>query len=104
MAEEKEERITIVRLFKGECCPLYDKWHDECAEFADRQGTSHCEKCSVGMTRQEAIERMAKAIYDFEIVACSHKECGNKQCENCETWKWCEHAAEAALNAIIKKS
>lgn len=51
---------------------------------------------------QKAIEHMAKAIYAFEIVACSHEECGNKQCENCETWKWCENIAEAALNSLLE--
>ena len=51
---------------------------------------------------QEAINRMTKAIYTFEIIACSHDECGNKQCENCETWKWCENIAEAALNALLE--
>ena len=62
----------------------------------------NCAICNVGITRQEAIDRMAKAIYDFEIIACSHEECGNKQCENCETWKWCEKVAEAALNALLE--
>ena len=54
------------------------------------------------ISTQEAIERMAKAIYTFEIIACSHDECGNKQCENCETWKWCKNIAEAALNALLE--
>ena len=55
------------------------------------------------ISAKEAIERMAKAIYTFEIVACSHDECGNKQCENCETWKWCENIAEAALNSLLEE-
>lgn len=61
-----------------------------------------CRNCDEGMSRQEAINSMAKAIYTFEIIACSHDECGNKQCENCETWKWCENIAEAALNALLE--
>lgn len=65
------------------------------------KGAIEATRCMT-MTRQEAIERMAKAIYTFEIIACSHDECGNKQFENCETWKWCKNIAEAALNALLE--
>lgn len=85
MAEGKEERITIVRLFKGEWCPLYDKWHDECAEFADRLGTSHCEKCSVGMTRQETIRIMCDAYFKAKDKGATESE-----------------RVEAALNALLE--
>lgn len=88
------ERILIAKL-GGRDCPV------ETNDNICLLGCS-CESCNGGVSRQEAIERMAKAIYDFEIVACSHEECGNKQCENCETWKWCENIAEAALNALLE--
>lgn len=71
-------------------------------------GENVCDNCydwdmwQSSPTREQVIERMAKAIYTFEIIACSHDECGNKQCENCETWKWCENIAEAALNALLE--
>ena len=91
---DKEERILIAR---STDYTITDT--DEGALF-DGKIAPHCANV---FTRQEVIERMAKAIYTFEIVACSHDECGNKQCENCETWKWCENIAEAALNSLLEK-
>ena len=91
-----EERILVLTTHNkdGECeCVMQDGCH----------ANDSCDICNVGMTRQEAINRMTKAIYTFEIIACSHDECGNKQCENCETWKWCENIAEAALNALLEE-
>ena len=92
---DKEERIAIIQWnIKNDICPAPTEY--QC-------GTSKsCDDCKVGMTRQEAINRMTKAIYTFEIIACSHDECGNKQCENCETWKWCKNISEAALNALLE--
>ena len=92
---DKEGRILITQ---------WNINYDICTAPTEYQcGTSKsCDDCKVGMTRQEAINSMAKAIYTFEIIACSHDECGNKQCENCETWKWCENIAEAALNALLE--
>lgn len=92
---EKEERIYVGKINWQEPLGFCPVPMEECNRF--------CKDCQGGMTRQEAIERMAKAMYDFEIVACSHEECGNKQCENCEIWKWCENIAEAALNALLDK-
>lgn len=57
-----------------------------------------CRHCDEGITRQEAIEKMAKAI--------CYKETRNKTCKGCPCendrqksiyWK----AAEAALNALL---
>ena len=93
---EKEERITIHKV-------LYPC--KKCSINCNKNDWKNCDfyqNYIYGMTRQEAIERMAKAIYTFEIIACSHDECGNKQCENCETWKWCKNMAEAALNALLE--
>ena len=93
--EEQEERILVLTTHNkdGECeCVMQDGCH----------ANDSCDICNVGMTRQEAINRMTKAIYTFEIIACSHDECGNKQCENCETWKWCKNISEAALNALLE--
>ena len=94
--EDKEERITIHQvLYPCKKCSINcnkNDWKD--CDFYQNYIS--------GMTRKEAINRMAKAIYTFEIIACSHDECGNKQCENCETWKWCENIAEAALNALLE--
>ena len=91
---DKEERILIAR---STDYTITDT--DEGALF-DGKIAPHCANV---MTRQEAIEKMAKAIYTFEIIACSHDECGNKQCENCETWKWCKNIAEAALNSLLEE-
>ena len=91
---DKEERIFIRKGTARELCKFI--YRDGCA------GEMHCCSCAISIPISEVIERMAKAIYTFEIVACSHDECGNKQCENCETWKWCENIAEAALNALLE--
>lgn len=93
---DKEERITMHKvLYPCKKCSINcnkNDWKD--CDFYQNYIS--------GMTRQEAINRMAKAIYTFEIIACSHDECGNKQCENCETWKWCKNMAEAALNSLLE--
>ena len=91
--KEKEERILIARSSD------YTLTDTDKGELFEGKIAPHCANV---FTRQEAIERMAKAIYTFEIIACSHDECGNKQCENCETWKWCENIAEAALNSLLE--
>ena len=90
---DKEERILIARSSD------YTLTDTDKGQLFEGKIAPHCANV---MTRQEAIERMAKAIYTFEIIACSHDECGNKQCENCETWKWCENIAEAALNSLLE--
>ena len=90
---EKEERILIARSSD------YTLTDTDKGELFEGKIAPHCANV---FTRQDAIERMAKAIYTFEIIACSHDECGNKQCENCETWKWCKNIAEAALNALLE--
>ena len=46
------------------------------------------------MTRQEAIERMAKAMCLTYSIG---DEC---DCKNCKKWKYQEQKAEAALKAI----
>ena len=91
--KEKEERILIARSSD------YTLTDTDKGELFEGKIAPHCANV---FTRQEAIDRMAKAIYTFEIIACSHDECGNKQCENCETWKWCENIAEAALNSLLE--
>ena len=50
---------------------------------------------TVELTRQEAIERMAKAMC---LTYSIDDEC---DCKNCEKWKYQEQKAEAALNAIV---
>ena len=92
--KEKEERILIARSSD------YTLTDTDKGELFEGKIAPHCANV---FTRQEAIDRMAKAIYTFEIIACSHDECGNKQCENCETWKWCENIAEAALNSLLEE-
>ena len=111
---DKEERILITKC-SSHCHALRvscDPFDDKDGMYCDKSGKwvkiteKDCAKCKdpvlYGISRQEAIERIAKAIYTFEIIACSHDECGNKQCENCETWKWCKNIAEAALNALLE--
>lgn len=48
----------------------------------------------IGISRQEAIEKMAKAI-------CAKKHCKDV-CNNCEVWLHFKDCAEAALNALLE--
>lgn len=77
MAEKEEKIVLLVTKPKGECPCQIDK--DYCKETCWVKG-----KCSLGMTRQEAINRMADAISDAAKRSC------NK-----------EFVAEAALNALL---
>ena len=87
---EKEERILVLTTHNkdGECeCVMQDGCHvnDSCAI------------CNIGMTRQEAIEKMAVGMCRFD---CNDIE---KECCNCNEWEKydkLETLAEAALNAI----
>ncbi|WP_143351264.1 hypothetical protein [Candidatus Avelusimicrobium gallicola] len=63
-------------------------------------------KCNKGLPRTEAIERMAKALYDKYEVRCNSDDCPNEGpiCEGCPIWEKYEKMAEAALDALLEVS
>ena len=92
---EKEERILVLTTHNedGEC---------ECVTQDGCHANDSCAICNVGMTLAEAVDKMAKAIYDEEIVRCNEVMCAGKECKDCFRWKKCEKVAEAALNALLE--
>ena len=87
--EDKEERQK--RLLIKEYDLVCDLTDCECCEEKD-----WCSEKD-GMTRQEAIERMAKAICASNMAP----DC-LWECETCDRWKGSDKkAAEAALNALL---
>lgn len=118
MEENKEERI-LIRKIEHECKfrEIHETtagghtWADfSCGKFKKWKGCEeddfiHCEKKElIGLSRQEAIERMAKAM--------CRKDEGLASCNECQRPKSCKHliwqdfwgvAAEAALNALLSK-
>lgn len=77
---EKEERIYIGKINWQEPLGFCPVPLGECNSF--------CEDCQGGMTRQEAIERMAKAL--FESIVETQAQCS------------CLNMAETALNALLE--
>ena len=90
---DKEERITIHKvLYPCKKCSINcnkNDWKD--CDFYQNYIS--------GMTRQEAIERMAKAICASNMAP----DC-LWECETCDRWKGSDkEAAEAALNALLEE-
>ena len=84
---EKEERIFIGTVEEGEVA----EW---------------CVASSECMTRSEAVERMARALYSKYEVRCNSDDCPNDgpTCEGCPIWKKYEEMASAALDALLEVS
>ena len=107
---DKEERILITKC-SSHCHALrvsYDPFDDDDGMYCDKSGKwvriteKECAKCKdpvlSGISRQEAIERMAKAICKISC-ACKYDACGN-------CTEFLEHytpdLAEAALNSLLE--
>ena len=89
---DKEERITIHKvLYPCKKCSINcnkNDWKD--CDFYQNYIS--------GITRQEAIERIAKAICASNMAP----DC-LWECETCDRWKGSDkEAAEAALNALLE--
>ena len=108
---EKEERILITKC--SSWCHARriscDPFDDKDGMYCDKSGKwvriteKECAKCKdpvlLGISRQEAIDRMAVAMCKFD---CTDNE---RACENCNEWEKydkCESLAEAALNALLE--
>ena len=90
-----DERIYITEVKEGDVCPFEEK----CEGFYKL-----CEGCKVLPTRQEAIEKMAKAIcrtYGEDCETCRFN--GNeKSCKRYLEFQNYIAMAEAALNALLE--
>lgn len=89
----KQERILVLST-KNPCqCVLQEGCHVN----------DSCGICNVGMTIDDAIEKMARAIYDEEIGRCNSDMCVGKSCKDCFRWKKCVAVAKATLNALMER-
>lgn len=90
---EKEERIYIRQYGEDNPCDACEyKSGDEC-DFCVKNY-----EWNASITRQEAIEKMAKAICSHKVGKCPEKEF---HCNNC--WADSNYAiAEAALKALLE--
>ena len=88
---DKEERILIAR---STDYTITDT--DEGALF-DGKIAPHCANV---FTRQEAIERMAKAICASNMAPDCLWEC--ETCDGCPIWENCKHLAKIALNSLFE--
>lgn len=97
---DKEQRYVLVAIpetGREETCPFYSVCDgvDDCGVLGLKYNT--CKVCNAGMTRSEAVERMAKAICK---ISCN---CKYYVCGNCT--EYLEHyttdIAEAALDALL---
>lgn len=104
---EKEKRILIDVINPGiNCVYRLDndpKGQSLCKHNGNMEPVTakECKHCEEGMTRQEAIERMAKAICKFEMMSSRRvcKECSKECFEHLELEV--VDKAEAALNALL---
>lgn len=115
---DKEERILITKC-SGWCHALRiscDPFDNDDGMYCDKSGKwvriteKDCAKCKnpvlSGMTRAEAVERMAQSLYNKEEVYCNNLDCKQygglgETCEGCQVWEKYEHLAEAALDALL---
>lgn len=96
---EKEERILVLTTHNkdGKC---------ECVTQDGCHVNDSCAICNVGMTRQEVVKCMAKAIrkklFKNEGPTQKIKEEGLEQDYNRYVDFMCEYIAEAALNSLLE--
>ena len=109
---DKEERILITKC-SGWCHAFFisrDPFDGDEGMYCDKSGKwvriteKDCAKCKdpvlSGISRQEAIERIAKAICASNM----EPDC-LWECETCDRWKGSDKkAAEAALNALLENN
>lgn len=112
---DKEKRILITKCsshcpaLRFSCYPFETEERMFCSKSGRyvRITEKDCAKCKgpvlLGISRQEAIERMAKAICKQTNYQCSVCEVGNNK-EKCEEWIVFQYKtqAEAALNALLE--
>lgn len=100
MKNNKEKMVIVKTNPKdGTACPLLDVSNEMAPVCALDNSVPYCKECRKGITRAEAVERMAKAIFSeiwglpnnrFDLAKCSVKVRNRK-------------LAEAALDALLGK-
>lgn len=98
---EKEERISI-ELLKDDFCNTCDN-RGKLKNCCCYEKQEYDERYQKSLPRQDAIERMAKAICKETNYQCSVCEVENNK-EKCEEWIVFQYKtqAEAALNALLE--
>ncbi len=100
---EKEERIVCRVIEKGYACdycfsrPAHKYY--QCSISNNDCTYDICKQCSLGMTRQEAIERMSKALFKVDNVLALDIEFEQLEKQKQLTYKV---FAKAALNALLE--
>ena len=88
LREVKEGYSIVNGLSAGTYCSAYI--HGTWNKIDPEKDCKNCKRAEYdGMSRTEAIERMANVFYDF--------------CEGCKTYEEYERLAEAALDALVDK-
>lgn len=101
---EKEERIVCRVIEKGYACdycfsrPAHKYY--QCSISNNDCTYDVCKQCSLGITRTEAIERMAKGIHFYEWAHDKHFPKWNEL--NSDIQNDYKNMAEAALNALLE--
>ena len=92
-----EERILVLTTHNknGECeCVMQDGCH----------ANDSCAICNVGMTRQEAINRMAKAMCHSPFESCEGCIVQKKKQACKQALEGMKELAEAALNSLLEEN
>lgn len=98
----KEERLVLAIIpanERSETCPFCStgEFWDMCSLY-DKDGEANCNKCQAGLTRAEAVERMAKVVFQKDNVL--SLDIGFDKLEQRKKNFYLE-LAEAALDALI---
>lgn len=106
MAEKEENTKDIIYVFSQELiCKVCKDWYEN-VDDVDKPKCDYCEgRVDIPhLSRQEAIERMAKAICANEDEYADCKQCefnGPEDCKRYYRHNWL-YTAEAALNALLE--
>lgn len=105
MAEKEERAKDLIYVFSQELiCKNCQDWYEH-IDPLDKQDCDNCEDIAdlPHISRQEAIERMAKALCEKDFGDCGKCMCRNDdECYTVvEDSKWFG-LAEAALNALLE--
>ena len=105
LREVKEGYSIVNGLSAGTYCTAYI--HGQWQKIDPEKDCKDCKRAEYnGIPRTEAIERMAKALYDKYEVRCNSDDCppnDGTTCEGCQIWEIYEEVAEAALDALVGK-
>ena len=100
---DKEQRYVLIAIpetDREETCPFYSVCDgvDDCGVLGLKYNT--CKVCNAGMTRSEAIERMAKSLFKVDNVLALDIKWSQLKKSKQLVYK---EFAEAALNALLEE-